>query len=249
MRITDQIRRGYQLAPPSAAQRAMQAWFATGPGAAVLDAEGASCRALAAPVGFRLAHLGVAPGFGVGDCFAQPWRFSFVAAPASGVDGVVVFDALPLPSDTIDVVVLHHALDFSDHPQAVLAEAARVLRPGGRLILLGFNPYSRLGVTKWLASPWREASVWRHNSLRRARLADWLALLGFGVEVGDGAPERPRWSVRGWARAYYVIAATKRAVPVNPLYARARARGARLLAGTPAPGRARTASARGRGVG
>jgi SAM-dependent methyltransferase len=246
VRITDQIRRHYRLAAPSVAQRTMQAWFATPAGSAVLDAECASCRALPAPVGFRLAHLGVAPGFGVADCFPHPCRFSFAAAPATGADGVVAFDALPLPSDTIDVVVLHHALDFSDRPHAVLAEAARVLRPGGRLILVGFNPYSRFGVTKWLASPWCEASVWRHNSLRRARLKDWLALLGFGVDADAGAV-RPRWSVRGWGRPYYVITATKRAVPMQPLHARVRARGARLLAG-PAGG-ARTASARGRGVG
>ena len=38
-------------------------------------------------------------------------------------------------SETIDVMLLHHALEFSTSPKAVLAEAGRVVMPGGHLIL------------------------------------------------------------------------------------------------------------------
>ena len=43
--------------------------------------------------------------------------------------------ALPLVDATIDLVLLMQALPYSDRPTEVLAEAARVLRPGGRLLL------------------------------------------------------------------------------------------------------------------
>ena len=47
-------------------------------------------------------------------------------------------EELPLEHNSCDVVVLHHALDFAQSPHQVLREAARILRPGGHLILLGF---------------------------------------------------------------------------------------------------------------
>jgi ArsR family transcriptional regulator len=43
--------------------------------------------------------------------------------------------ALPLPDASFDLVVLMHALTYASHPAQAVAEAARVLRPGGRLLL------------------------------------------------------------------------------------------------------------------
>ncbi|MBL8260849.1 MAG: metalloregulator ArsR/SmtB family transcription factor [Xanthomonadaceae bacterium] len=43
--------------------------------------------------------------------------------------------ALPFPDGHFDLVVLMHALTYSDRPGVAVAEAARVLRPGGRLLL------------------------------------------------------------------------------------------------------------------
>ncbi|MBK8131803.1 MAG: class I SAM-dependent methyltransferase [Gammaproteobacteria bacterium] len=104
-----------------------------------------------------MAHLGVSPRHGVADCFTQPCRFTFVQETDAGADAVSRFDALPLPSDTFDVVVLHHALDFCQQPQRVLAEAARIIRPGGRIVPIGLSPYSLLGLGKWLLAPWHAA--------------------------------------------------------------------------------------------
>jgi len=44
-------------------------------------------------------------------------------------------EAIPLMSGTVDVVVARNSLDHVDEPQAVIAEARRLLRPGGTLIL------------------------------------------------------------------------------------------------------------------
>jgi ubiquinone/menaquinone biosynthesis C-methylase UbiE/DNA-binding transcriptional ArsR family regulator len=43
--------------------------------------------------------------------------------------------SLPFAAAQFDLVVLMHALTYSEHPAQAVAEAARVLRPGGRLLL------------------------------------------------------------------------------------------------------------------
>jgi len=52
-----------------------------------------------------------------------------------------VYD-VPLPSACADVVTLHHVLHFLSDPAAALKEAARLLRPHGRLLVVDFAPHS-----------------------------------------------------------------------------------------------------------
>ena len=49
---------------------------------------------------------------------------------------------LDLPDASRDVVILHQVLHFADSPKAVLAEAARVLAPGGCLLLADYAPHT-----------------------------------------------------------------------------------------------------------
>ena len=49
---------------------------------------------------------------------------------------------LALPDASFDAVVVHQVLHYADRPAAVIAEAARVLRPGGILVLVDFAPHS-----------------------------------------------------------------------------------------------------------
>jgi len=51
--------------------------------------------------------------------------------------------ALPLDAAVADAAVLHHVLHFVQHPGAAIEEAARVLRPGGRLLICDFAPHAR----------------------------------------------------------------------------------------------------------
>lgn len=48
---------------------------------------------------------------------------------------------LGVDNGTFDVAVLHHVLHFLDDPAAAIEEAARSLRPGGRLLVVDFGPH------------------------------------------------------------------------------------------------------------
>jgi len=45
---------------------------------------------------------------------------------------------LPLSSATVDAAVIHQVLHYAEEPAEAVAEAARVLRPGGRLVIIDF---------------------------------------------------------------------------------------------------------------
>jgi SAM-dependent methyltransferase len=49
--------------------------------------------------------------------------------------------ALPFAVPSFDLVVLHQVLHFAERPTDVVNEAARVLRPGGRLVIVDFAPH------------------------------------------------------------------------------------------------------------
>ena len=50
---------------------------------------------------------------------------------------------LPLSDGAADIAILHHVLHFTHEPDAAIAEAARVLGPGGRLLIADFAPHER----------------------------------------------------------------------------------------------------------
>ena len=53
------------------------------------------------------------------------------------------FAALPLPAEGFDTVLFHQVLHFAQDPAAPLAEAARVIRPGGRIAIVDFAAHDR----------------------------------------------------------------------------------------------------------
>ena len=51
--------------------------------------------------------------------------------------------SLPLASGSADTVIIHQVLHYAQNPAAAVAEAARVIGPGGRLLIVDFAPHER----------------------------------------------------------------------------------------------------------
>ena len=75
-------------------------------------------------------------------------RLFACAGTCEASDDMSVFrstlEEIPLRNGCIDGVVLHHALEQCADPRAALREVARVLQPGGQLILCGLQPLRQL---------------------------------------------------------------------------------------------------------
>src|SRR5436305_4219824 len=76
---------------------------------------------------------------------------------------------LALPRDSFDVVIIHQVLHFLDDSLRAITAAARVLRPGGRLLVVDFAPHDleflleehahrRLGFAAETVTQWLEAA-------------------------------------------------------------------------------------------
>jgi SAM-dependent methyltransferase len=86
------------------------------------------------------------------------------------------FEQLPIDTESVDLVVLAHILEFSKDPHSVLREAARVVRPGGRIVVTGFNPVSLWGARRLLPGRFPAQS---RQLISVPRLKDWFKLLSF----------------------------------------------------------------------
>ncbi len=63
-------------------------------------------------------------------------------------------EALPLENDSLDAAVLSLALHLAPEPARVLAEAARALRPGGRLLIVDMMPHERTDFIESMGHLW-----------------------------------------------------------------------------------------------
>lgn len=63
----------------------------------------------------------------------------------------VQYDRLPFADDSIPHVLCPHLLEVPHLGPAALGEAARILQPGGYLVLFGYHMFSPLGVQRLLA--------------------------------------------------------------------------------------------------
>ncbi|MGH6802455.1 MAG: ArsR/SmtB family transcription factor [Methyloceanibacter sp.] len=81
---------------------------------------------------------------------------------------------VPLPDGAADAVVLHQVLHFLDDPAAAVAEAARLLAPGGKLLVVDFAPHE----LEFL----REQSAHRRLGFARDQLGRLLEGAGLKLE-------------------------------------------------------------------
>ncbi len=84
---------------------------------------------------------------------------------------------------SFDVVTIHMVLHYADRPAAAIAEAARVLRPGGRLILVDFAPHNLEAL--------RDEQAHRRLGFSDPEIADWCREAGLGVSPAVRLPGDP----------------------------------------------------------
>ncbi len=87
---------------------------------------------------------------------------------------------LPLQSDSVDMIILPHILEFDAYRFQTMREVERVLKPEGTVVILNFNPWSIWVRYQYLWDK-RLADSWRGHFIRRSRVIDWLKLLNFEV--------------------------------------------------------------------
>ena len=97
---------------------------------------------------------------------------------------------LPFDEASFDDVLMFHTLTYAAHPARALAECARVLRPGGRLVLLCLDEHRQLDVTARYGE--------RHPGFSPRALRGLLARAGLDVvtsEVACRESRKPRLQV------------------------------------------------------
>lgn len=108
-----------------------------------------------------------------------------IAITSHGGDLRADWRELPFPADSLDLVILIHALESSPAPRAVLREAVRILRPEGRLVIVGFNRHSLLSLSR--------TAPWRNQWMAVGTLNSWLDQSHMHPIGGEFAVFLPPW--------------------------------------------------------
>lgn len=85
---------------------------------------------------------------------------------------------LPFAGERFDAAVMHMVLHYTENPEQAIAEAVRVLRPGGKLVVADFAPHTMTSLTEEHAHRWLGFS--------EPQMARWFRAAGLTA----GEPER-----------------------------------------------------------
>lgn len=233
MGIPRLIRNPFRKQPPDTGA-AFDRWLETPAGETLLAAERAVLEdVLPRLPGLRAVQYAVGRPLGLLDSSVMPLRWTL--GQHAGVDMQALPAQLPVQRQCLDLVLLHHSLDFENDPHLLLGEAARVLQPGGALVIVGFQPLSLWGLSR-LFRLGSGKVPWIGRFIRPQRVSDWLHVLACEVEGFESSlyswpwhgsmRSRRRWlerlGGRFWSQhgAFYVLVARKRAAMVRPLRSR-----------------------------
>ncbi len=113
------------------------------------------------------------------------------------------FAELPFASQSLDLVVLPHVLEFAAEPHQVLREVERVLIPEGQVIICGFNSASLWGARQ-VAGRLTGAHFLPLDGefISLPRLKDWLKLLNMEVNRGHFGCYAPPCATDKWLNRF-----------------------------------------------
>ena len=156
---------------------------------------------------------------------------SFILADNKGPRSFPTFiqacaGSLPIATESVDTVILPHVLEFVADRHQVLREVERVLKPEGRLFILGLNPWSP---ARYLSLSGPKDSFWQSYLIQANHLLDWLSILKFDAEIeavftakGTTHPRQDQSQLAGvksWLSVGYAVKAIKRnytLIPIEP---------------------------------
>ncbi len=175
-------------------------WFHTPAGRYILDWEqGQFDSAVDDVFGFNAVQVGL-PEI---DFLRQSRIALKVRAGLNGDSGLIAEPTrLPLASQSIDLVVLPHVLEFAEQPHQILREAERVLMPEGSIVISGFNPLSLWGAKRAFLRRRDLPVPWCGRFLGLLRLKDWLSLLGFELNGGRFGRYAPPFRHTRWLQRF-----------------------------------------------
>jgi len=238
LRPKPKLRRFNRCGELAHAWSGLQDWYQTPLGKTLADIEMAKIEsALSDLFGYyllqigRLNHEDWLANSRVSSCEVMDFQTNPPAQTAKAFEGLP--HALPIQTDSHDVVLLPHVLEFSQHPHGILREVERILIPEGHLVMLVFNPWSIWSLWRYTLG-WQARLPWCGRFIGTTRIKDWLELLGFDVVRLQGYFFRPPvqnstflqrfvgvetagnrlWPVFG---ASHLIVARKRVVTVTPI--------------------------------
>ena len=113
------------------------------------------------------------------------------------------FAELPFATQSLDLVVLPHVLEFAAEPHQVLREVERVLIPEGQVIVCGFNPVSMWGARQVAGRLTGAHFLPLHGEfISVPRLKDWLKLLNMEINRGHFGCYAPPCATEQWLGRY-----------------------------------------------
>lgn len=139
------------------------------------------------------------------------------------------FHELPIASGSVDLVLLPHSLEYIDNPRQLLAEACRIVKPEGHIVILGFNPYSLWGLKRLLSR--RKGMPWKTHFILSSVVKSWLGLADFELVKQDfilyGPPlkRQIKFKFFDWlgricfkpAGGVYILIAKAKVTPLTPI--------------------------------
>lgn len=164
-------------------QKDLECWFQTALGRNLL----ASQRSVISSIiqqhfGVFQAEIGVSHRVPVGNPSSIAHKYFIIPEWSPDLPTNVLIsepDEIALDTGSVDLMILHHTLDFAKDPHQTLREASRVLKSTGHLVIVGFNPSSLWGLRK-LFNRNRQAP-WNNRFISGKRISDWLNLLHYQV--------------------------------------------------------------------